>query len=163
MCCDSWGHKEQDTTERLNWTELKGLKKKTKANHHTTKQKAEVWRFCSFGDYFSSTSHSWQHCLCEHSRTTDISFLALPDLALSSSLHQGCSCQGRQRFCAASCIATLRSLLQLTLGQWGTELTPPFLLKGLSSPQWYRILVSFPFPGSNFPISFARFPPVHDL
>ena len=23
-CCDSWGHKESDTTERLNWTELKG-------------------------------------------------------------------------------------------------------------------------------------------
>ena len=22
-CCDSWGHKELDTTERLNWTELK--------------------------------------------------------------------------------------------------------------------------------------------
>ena len=24
-CCDSWGHKQSDTTERLNWTELKGL------------------------------------------------------------------------------------------------------------------------------------------
>ena len=23
-CCDSWGHKESETTERLNWTELKG-------------------------------------------------------------------------------------------------------------------------------------------
>ena len=23
MCCDSWGRKESDTTERLNWTELK--------------------------------------------------------------------------------------------------------------------------------------------
>ena len=22
-CCDSWGHKESDTTEQLNWTELK--------------------------------------------------------------------------------------------------------------------------------------------
>ena len=22
MCCDSWGHKESDTTERLNLTEL---------------------------------------------------------------------------------------------------------------------------------------------
>ena len=21
-CCSSWGHKESDTTERLNWTEL---------------------------------------------------------------------------------------------------------------------------------------------
>ena len=25
VCCDSWGHKESDTTERLNWTELSGL------------------------------------------------------------------------------------------------------------------------------------------
>ena len=25
-CCDSWGHKESDTTERLNWTELKECK-----------------------------------------------------------------------------------------------------------------------------------------
>ena len=25
-CCDSWGHKESDTTERLNWTELKVCK-----------------------------------------------------------------------------------------------------------------------------------------
>ena len=25
-CCDSWGHKESDTTERLNWTELTSLK-----------------------------------------------------------------------------------------------------------------------------------------
>ena len=24
-CCNSWGHKESDTTERLNWTELKDL------------------------------------------------------------------------------------------------------------------------------------------
>ena len=23
-CCNSWGHRESDTTERLNWTELKG-------------------------------------------------------------------------------------------------------------------------------------------
>ena len=25
MCCDSWGHKESDTTERLNCTELKAV------------------------------------------------------------------------------------------------------------------------------------------
>ena len=24
MCCDTWGRRESDTTERLNWTELKG-------------------------------------------------------------------------------------------------------------------------------------------
>ena len=28
-CCDSWGRKESDTTERLNWTELKPDSKKT--------------------------------------------------------------------------------------------------------------------------------------
>ena len=26
-CCDSWGHKESDTTEQLNWTELKKVTK----------------------------------------------------------------------------------------------------------------------------------------
>ena len=25
VCCNSWGHKESDTTEWLNWTELNGL------------------------------------------------------------------------------------------------------------------------------------------
>ena len=25
VCCDSWGHKESDTTEQLNWTEMKHL------------------------------------------------------------------------------------------------------------------------------------------
>ena len=25
VCCDSWGHKESDTTERLNWTEPQGF------------------------------------------------------------------------------------------------------------------------------------------
>ena len=28
-CCDSWGRKESDTTERLNWSELKIQRKKT--------------------------------------------------------------------------------------------------------------------------------------
>ena len=30
-CCDSWGHKESDTTERLNWTELNWTEGKCKA------------------------------------------------------------------------------------------------------------------------------------
>ena len=25
ICCDSWGRKESDATERLNWTELNGI------------------------------------------------------------------------------------------------------------------------------------------
>ena len=33
-CCDSWGHKESDTTERLNWTELNQFKC---SSHTTTK------------------------------------------------------------------------------------------------------------------------------
>ena len=34
-CCDSWGRKESDTTERLNWTELKFtfLKRQPKLKH----------------------------------------------------------------------------------------------------------------------------------
>ena len=28
VCCDSWGHKESDMTERLNWTELQRKKKR---------------------------------------------------------------------------------------------------------------------------------------
>ena len=30
VCCDSWGPKESDMTERLNWTELKGREGKCK-------------------------------------------------------------------------------------------------------------------------------------
>ena len=29
-CCDSWGHKESDTTERLNWPELENYKRPTR-------------------------------------------------------------------------------------------------------------------------------------
>ena len=29
-CCDSWGHKKSDTTERLNWTELNHVQNKLK-------------------------------------------------------------------------------------------------------------------------------------
>ena len=32
-CCDSWGRKESDTTERLNWTELI-LNRNSKSRHH---------------------------------------------------------------------------------------------------------------------------------
>ena len=32
-CCDSWGHKESDTTERLNWTELSHMYVKPSARH----------------------------------------------------------------------------------------------------------------------------------
>ena len=32
-CCDSWGRKEMDVTERLNWTELNGLGKRWIENY----------------------------------------------------------------------------------------------------------------------------------
>ena len=32
VCCDSWGHKESDTTEQLNWTELKHLEQYLEQN-----------------------------------------------------------------------------------------------------------------------------------
>ena len=34
-CCDAWGGKESDTTERLNWTELNTLKKISSKNLHS--------------------------------------------------------------------------------------------------------------------------------
>ena len=59
MCCDSWGHKESDTTERLNWTELNsplyGLAKKfvQVCLYHLTLQELvmdrEAWRAAIHG------------------------------------------------------------------------------------------------------------------
>ena len=34
-CCDSWGHKESDTTEQLNWTELESCISITTINFRT--------------------------------------------------------------------------------------------------------------------------------
>ena len=34
VCCDSWGRKESDTTERLNWTELKQFSVHTQGMVH---------------------------------------------------------------------------------------------------------------------------------
>ena len=38
-CCDSWGHKELDTTEWLNWTELKLIQ----SYSELTKEKRGMW------------------------------------------------------------------------------------------------------------------------
>ena len=43
-CCDSWGHKESDTTERLNWTELKLV------------FTVEMWE-CPHGKFLPSSFH----------------------------------------------------------------------------------------------------------
>ena len=34
VCCGSWGRKESDTTEQLNWTELTATDEPTLTNHH---------------------------------------------------------------------------------------------------------------------------------
>ena len=38
VCCDSWGHKESDTTERLNWTELKIKTNRTNFENSLSRQ-----------------------------------------------------------------------------------------------------------------------------
>ena len=44
-CCHSWGHKESDTTERLNWNELKTMKFKKKSwNFKLSWLKVSVFR-----------------------------------------------------------------------------------------------------------------------
>ena len=41
-CCNSWGCKESDTTERLNWTELKDVKM-NKASNRKANPKIDIW------------------------------------------------------------------------------------------------------------------------
>ena len=44
MCCDSWGHKESDTTERLNWTEhIKNFSSWEKCNVYRNIQPKFCW------------------------------------------------------------------------------------------------------------------------
>ena len=43
-CCDSWGHKDSDTTERLNWTELNWTELKER---NYNKQYSTQWDFHS--------------------------------------------------------------------------------------------------------------------
>ena len=40
VCCDSWGHKESDTTERLDWTELNRATIRMKCGTEGTKQRS---------------------------------------------------------------------------------------------------------------------------
>ena len=44
-CCDSWGRKESDTTEQLNWTELKA---KLDHNANGTNRDCTVWWLCVY-------------------------------------------------------------------------------------------------------------------
>ena len=67
VCCDSWGHKESDTTEQLNWTELKLTKWEGYTlqinlhSHRGRRHSAEYW----WGDItlpLSSTIHFSKNC-----------------------------------------------------------------------------------------------------
>ena len=72
-CCNSWGRKESDTTEQLNWTELNVPKKEKSQLHSTvyvplihTATSVTLWvlslwkliHILSFFFYFQITSHS---------------------------------------------------------------------------------------------------------
>ena len=55
-CCDSWGRKELDTTERLNWTELIPKHKRDKAK----KKKIRIWLFSiNFSINIASDYSKW--------------------------------------------------------------------------------------------------------
>ena len=51
-CCDSWGHKESDTTERLNWTALNDIKNYISMEPARLKRDAliECWWKTTFGN-----------------------------------------------------------------------------------------------------------------
>ena len=153
----------------------KKKKQKPKTSHHRTKEKAEVWRFCSFGDYFSSTSHSWKHCLCEHWRTRGMisslapwsgSVLVTPSRSdpwwITWSLILALAKAGSVSALPA---ALLLSALYCNW-PWGNEGQSwplPSCWKALSSPQWYQNLVFLPLLWEQLPnllhqVSFCTWP-----
>ena len=59
-CCDSWGHKESDTTERLNWTELYHLRKEFHTHYQSLSSPPPVFSSKQSSIYLLSinlTSH----------------------------------------------------------------------------------------------------------
>ena len=50
-CCNSWGHKESDTTERLNWTELFPTYWEFQGRTEQTMDLCGVLKFCKFPDF----------------------------------------------------------------------------------------------------------------
>ena len=153
----------------------KKKKQKPKTSHHRTKEKAEVWRFCSFGDYFSSTSHSWKHCLCERWRTRDMisslapwsgSVLVTPSRSdpwwITWSLILALAKVGAFLCCQLHCYSLL--FIATDPGAMRDRADPSLLAERLCLHlSDIRIWFSFLFSGSNFPISFTKFPSVHDL
>ena len=43
-CCDSWGHKESDRTEWLNWTEVKWIGRERETLFHSVSHLSWEWR-----------------------------------------------------------------------------------------------------------------------
>ena len=54
-CCDSWGHKESDMTERLNWTELNGVE-------HIFLSLLVIWVISFEEYYFASFAYVFLGC-----------------------------------------------------------------------------------------------------
>ena len=46
VCCDSWGRKESDTTEQLNWTELKLFQVEIRYAVYIKKRALITWELC---------------------------------------------------------------------------------------------------------------------
>ena len=86
-CCDSWGHKESDMTERLNWTELKWI---TMGNHSWSVSLSILSENGSYGNntfliglwglllFFSCSVVSnslWPHGVCDPTKHASLGVL----------------------------------------------------------------------------------------
>ena len=67
-CCNSWGHKELDTTEWLNWTELNWMSYVLVASLERVHQREIFWRTKLSEDAFSSFVFEWQFTCVLNSR-----------------------------------------------------------------------------------------------
>ena len=60
-CCSPWGHKELDTTERLNWTELFRKQSQNQENLHGILLRVEFTVGNFDFKHLNSASHSFPH------------------------------------------------------------------------------------------------------
>ena len=67
-CCNSWGRKESDTTEQLNWTELNWMSYVLVASLERVHQREIFWRTKLSEDAFSSFVFEWQFTCLLNSR-----------------------------------------------------------------------------------------------
>ena len=88
-CCDSWGRKESDTTERLNWTELKAHLTSHSRMSDSRWVTTPSWLSCSLRPFLYSYSvYSCHRCLISSTSVRSLPFLSLimPILAWNSRL-----------------------------------------------------------------------------